>query len=197
VINIRISVPTVPPGRLNRIDRTSGDSKDPHEFEAIIEKTAFEVLRYASNPPEVEVTLVLTGDAQIRKLNRDFLGIDAPTDVLAFPGGERDPDTGSLYLGDVVISYQRAQAQSGTARHSIEDELQLLVVHGMLHLLGYDHADETSKTTMWKTQHDILQKVTLSTSTPHADISDSETSGSETSGSDRLDRSAKRDEPIH
>jgi probable rRNA maturation factor len=159
VINVRISTPTdwsVVPGGLHRSIETS---KGLHQLAELLEKAAREVLKYTGTNSEVETTLVLTGDAQIRQLNRDFLGIDSPTDVLAFPGGETDPDSGSLYLGDVVISYQRAKIQAAAAQHSIGDELRLLVVHGLLHLLGYDHADEESKTAMWDLQNVILQRI--------------------------------------
>jgi probable rRNA maturation factor len=144
-------------------------SEGPHQLEDLLEKAAREVLKYAGTAPEVETTLVLTGDAQLRRLNRDFLGVDSPTDVLAFPGGETDPDSGSLYLGDVVISYQRAQKQAAVAKHSIGDELQLLVVHGLLHLLGYDHTDEESKTAMWRLQNDILRGIDNTVGTYEAD----------------------------
>jgi probable rRNA maturation factor len=111
-----------------------------------------------------EVTLVITDDAGIRELNRDFLGIDAPTDVLAFPaqvdGGPfvAAPEAGS-YLGDVIVSYPRALAQAAEQGHPVEQELDLLVVHGVLHLLGYDHADEAEKAAMWAVQDAVLDDI--------------------------------------
>ncbi len=159
MISIRISTSfdqSIIPGYLSKYTKAS-ESSD--QLKILLEKAAYEVLKHTGTTPEVEATLVLTGDAQLRRLNRDFLGIDAPTDVLAFPAGETDPDTGSPYLGDVVISYQRARVQANAAKHSIVDELQLLVVHGLLHLLGYDHADEKSKAAMWGLQNDILQRI--------------------------------------
>ncbi len=172
MINIQISSSINKSGLPHHPDRTSGAPIDPGKLEALLERTASEVLRYSGNPPEVEVTLVITGDDQLRELNRDFRGIDSPTDVLAFPGGDKDLDTGSLYLGDVIISYQHARVQSVSARHSIEDELRLLVVHGMLHLLGYDHTDEASKKAMWRTQDDILLRTDLTAGIPNADNPD-------------------------
>ena len=103
----------------------------------------------------VGVTIVITDDDQLHKLNRDFLGIDAPTDVLSFPAEEVDPDSGEEYLGDVLISYPRAVAQADSSKHTIGDELQLLVVHGVLHLLGYDHTED-EKEAMWAIQSQIL-----------------------------------------
>jgi probable rRNA maturation factor len=112
----------------------------------------------ASSPPiPANLTIVLTDDEHIRTLNRDFLGIDAPTDVLAFPAEVTDPETQSLYLGDVLISLPRAQAQA--KKHPLAAELQLLVVHGVLHLLGHDHAEEADKTRMWQAQQEVLREL--------------------------------------
>ena len=108
-----------------------------------------------------ELTLVITDDDGIQSLNRDFLGKDAPTDVLAFAALEDSgpfvaaPEAGG-YLGDVIVSYPRAVAQAQEHGHSPEQELNLLIVHGILHLLGYDHADDKSKAAMWARQDAIL-----------------------------------------
>jgi probable rRNA maturation factor len=109
------------------------------------------------HPTPANLTIVLTDDEHIRTLNRDFLGIDAPTDVLAFPAEVTDPETQSLYLGDVLISLPRAQAQA--KKHPLEAELQLLVVHGVLHLLGHDHTEEADKGRMWQAQREVLRKL--------------------------------------
>lgn len=91
-----------------------------------------------------ELAVVITDDAGIQALNRDFLGKDVPTDVLSFSaqsdGGPfvAAPEA-SGYLGDVIVSYPRAVEQAGEHGHAVEQELDLLIVHGILHLLGYDH----------------------------------------------------------
>lgn len=103
-----------------------------------------------------ELTVVLSDDAQLHDLNQQFLGIAAPTDVLSFPAGEVDPERGVPYLGDVIISCERATAQAEAAGHALMDELRLLVVHGVLHLLGHDHAQAEDKTRMWADQAEIL-----------------------------------------
>jgi probable rRNA maturation factor len=111
-----------------------------------------------------EVTLVITDDEGIGQLNRDFLGQDGPTDVLAFGVQEETgpfvaaPEAGD-YLGDVIISYPRARAQAKELGHSTQRELDLLVVHGILHLLGYDHATEEDKSAMWSRQDAILSNL--------------------------------------
>jgi len=106
----------------------------------------------------VELTIVITGNAQLRSLNRAFREVDAPTDVLSFATDEQPrPDT--VYLGDVVISYPKAREQAQAGRHPVEAELQLLVVHGVLHLLGHDHNSEAEKNLMWKAQAAVLKKL--------------------------------------
>ena len=103
-----------------------------------------------------ELTVVLADDAQLQALNLRYLGIDAPTDVLSFPASERDPESGASYLGDILISVSRAESQARAAGHTLESEVQLLVVHGVLHLLGHDHALAEAKTGMWAAQRDVL-----------------------------------------
>jgi probable rRNA maturation factor len=108
-----------------------------------------------------QVTVVVTDDVGIQELNRDFLGTDAPTDVLSFGAQEAAgpfvvaPEAGN-YLGDVIVSYPRAVAQAAEQDHPAGQELDLLVVHGLLHLLGYDHATEAEQAVMWARQAEIL-----------------------------------------
>ena len=107
---------------------------------------AAEVLRQEEVAEQTELSLLITDDEAIRELNRRFRGVDAPTDVLAF-GAETEEHFVSApesppYLGDVVISYQRALAQAEELGHTVAKELKLLVIHGILHLLGYDHQEE-------------------------------------------------------
>ena len=107
------------------------------------------------------VTVVITDDQGVQELNRDFMGEDEPTDVLSFGAQEEAgpfvsaPDSGD-YLGDIIISYPRAVAQAFEQEHPVERELDLLVVHGVLHLLGYDHAEAEEQVDMWERQDAIL-----------------------------------------
>ena len=117
-----------------------------------------------------DITSVLTDDAQLQELNRDYLGVDAPTDVLSFPASESDPETGAAYLGDILISIPRATQQAQVAGHPVEAEVQLLVVHGVLHLLGHDHAETEEKSRMWAEQEKVLERLGLG----HIKIQDSE-----------------------
>lgn len=108
-----------------------------------------------------EVAVVVTDDEALRELNRRYRGVDAPTDVLAFPDETQGSFVGApgfpRYLGDVIISFPRAEAQAAEAGHDVRAELQLLVVHGVLHFLGYDDVTDEQRARMWAAQADILQ----------------------------------------
>jgi probable rRNA maturation factor len=110
---------------------------------------------------QAELSIVQTDDLHIRTLNRHYLGQNTATDVLAFPSEESDPDSGARYLGDVLISIPRAAEQAAVAGHSLEAEAQLLVVHGVLHLLGHDHTVAADKARMWAAQAEILGELGL------------------------------------
>ena len=116
-----------------------------------------------------EVSVLLTDDADIKQLNRDYRGIDTPTDVLAFAMREgEDSDINPILLGDLVISLETAARQTGTKdglsgiRGSLETEAALLAVHGVLHLLGYDHQTQEETTTMFEKQETIFNSLQVS-----------------------------------
>jgi probable rRNA maturation factor len=137
------------------IESTFTFSKD------LIERAAQAALAHQSQSLDSDLTFVLTDDIQLQKLNRDYLGIDAPTDVLSFPASESDPETGARYIGDIIISMPYAARSAEKAGHGLEAEVQLLVVHGVLHLLGHDHAEADEKARMWKAQAEILESLGL------------------------------------
>jgi len=128
---------------------------------ALIERAAQAALTHPKDSLDVNLSVVLTDNRRLHKLNRDYLGIDAPTDVLSFPASESDPETGARYLGDILISVPYARKGAKEAGHPLESELQLLVVHGVLHLLGHDHAKPKEKAKMWKAQREILESLGL------------------------------------
>ena len=125
----------------------------------------------------VEVSILLVDDQQIRGLNKTYRGIDSPTDVLSFPMlefasgiGERDiaavmseaeraGDT--VVLGDIVISMERAQHQPQEYNHSFLRELGFLLIHGLLHLLGFDHLEEQERQKMRQREEIILKQLNL------------------------------------
>lgn len=136
------------------------------QFEAVIvaewvETIVRAALAQENVSPEADLSVVITDDDEIRLLNAQFRGVDTPTDVLSFVEEETDapfvaaPDE-PPYLGDVIVSYPRALAQASERQHSVEDELRLLVVHGVLHLLGYDHDTPEKEALMWARQDRIL-----------------------------------------
>ncbi len=136
-------------------------------LEDILIKTAEATLkRQSPDHLEDELSIVLTGDEEIQQLNNQYLEIDAPTDVLSFSGGDVDPETNKRYLGDIIISYPRAKSQAAARGGSDWSELQLLVVHGILHLLGYDHAEELQKKEMWALQAQVLKEFGLDSINP-------------------------------
>jgi probable rRNA maturation factor len=142
----------------------SGELPPSLEDFSFLQPAALQALRLSASPAATGGTglsIVIGDDAQLQELNRQFLGLDAPTDVLSFPADEVDPDSGERYLGDVIISLPRAAAQAEAAGHSVQDELQLLVVHGVLHLLGFDHADPDEKERMWGIQAQVLHQLGL------------------------------------
>lgn len=115
-------------------------------------------------PPQAcALTIVIGDDEQVAALNRQFRGIDAPTDVLSFPADtpQLDPDEPD-YLGDLVIAFPYAAAQAQREGHALMDSLSLLVVHGTLHLLGYDHHSAEARQAMWAAQDAALLALGLS-----------------------------------
>lgn len=110
---------------------------------------------------DAEVSVTLTNDAHIHALNRDYRGVDRPTDVLSFALTEsEEPEIfdapGGVVLGDLVISLERAAAQAEEYGHSFLRELSFLTVHGMLHLLGYDHIEEEERLEMEEEQRHVM-----------------------------------------
>ncbi len=107
------------------------------------------------------LSIVITDENTIRGLNKQYRGTDQSTDVLSFPADYVDPDLERAYMGDVLISFPTARAQSEEQDHGVEEELQLLVVHGVLHLLGYDHVDKMGQEEMADLQRRILATLNL------------------------------------
>lgn len=117
---------------------------------ALIEQAVAAVLSAEGIDELIEVSVLVTDDAGLHGLNRDYRGVDEPTDVLSFAAEEQAPDDAQhpafvrppaapRYLGDIAISYERVVAQASEYGHSPERELAYLTAHGVLHLLGYDH----------------------------------------------------------
>ena len=102
-----------------------------------LRKIALKVLELVEQD-QAELSIALVGNVQIQKLNAKFRKKDYPTDVLSFPAGDELP-TGVQLLGDVVISVERAKEQAKERRRTLNEEMVTLLIHGIVHLLGYDH----------------------------------------------------------
>lgn len=127
----------------------------------VLTSAAEAALHAADIQDSPSLSIRITDDEEIRSLNDQYRGIDKATDVLSFSADFTDPDIDSRYLGDIVISFMRAEEQAVKRGHHVDEELQLLVVHGILHLLGFDHADPDEKERMWELQGKILSALEL------------------------------------
>lgn len=127
----------------------------------LLHEAAEKTLQAGSADGSASLSIRLTDEGEIRNLNQQYRGLDKTTDVLSFPADFMDPDLESRYLGDVVICFPVAAAQADNRGHPVAAELQLLVVHGVLHLLGYDHGTEGEKKPMWSLQEEILSELGL------------------------------------
>jgi probable rRNA maturation factor len=136
---------------------------------AWIEKMVRQVLKTEGVASPYEVSLVFAGSETVRQLNRDYRGVDEPTDVLAFnmllqKGADSSfalPPDGVTRLGEVIISYPQTVQQARAQGHSTEREVALLVIHGILHLLGYDHEEPEEETEMRERERELLEKCLL------------------------------------
>ena len=132
----------------------------------LIEKVISEALRYEGVNDNTEVSVTIVDNEEIRKINNKFRNIDRATDVLSFPlidfDSESLPDDGSkIYLGDIIISIERAKEQAKEYGHSIDREIGFLTAHSMLHLLGYDHMVPEEEKEMFAKQEEILNNLWL------------------------------------
>lgn len=134
-----------------------------------VERLIAAVLEEAASREGVEaaeVSVVLVDDERIHELNRDYRGVDRPTDVLSFAmrEGEGEPvqtEEGRELLGDIVISVETAERQANQYGHSLRRELAFLAVHGFLHLLGYDHQSPEQERVMFGKQEEVLSALGL------------------------------------
>jgi probable rRNA maturation factor len=154
---------------LDLLNETDNSQQDDADLAQRVLQRAIEAERDVLPVPAatVYVSLVLTDDAGIARLNRQYRGIDAPTDVLSFSQLESSgppvdwPDGVPLTLGDIVISLPRAEQQAAEYGHSRERELAFLLVHGLLHLLGFDDETPGQAAVMEAHQERILQSLGL------------------------------------
>lgn len=146
------------------------------DWEEILRKVVMGAMDYEPCPYEAELNILLTGNEEIHRINREYRQIDRPTDVLSFPMIEYpepgnfdhcededqdcfNPETGELVLGDIVISVDKVLEQAEAYGHSVMRELAFLTAHSMFHLFGYDHMEEDERAVMEERQRDLLEQL--------------------------------------
>ena len=167
-----------------------GDVRLPIDAQVLAEKVIGGVLDYENCPYQVEVNLLLTNNEAIQRMNAEFRKIDKSTDVLSFPminfgqAGQFDflevdeqstdeewrenleegyfhPESGELILGDIAISKDRVLEQAELYGHSVQREFAFLIAHSVLHLIGYDHMEESARLIMESKQREILERLNI------------------------------------
>jgi probable rRNA maturation factor len=133
-----------------------------------LKRIAEQVLAAEGASADVELGLFIASGERVRQLNRDYLGRDEPTDVLAFSAGEEvggnlplfvPPPDGVLHLGEVIISYPQAVVQAAEYKHSVKREIAVLIIHGVLHLLGYEHDKPELELRMRAREKEVLSQI--------------------------------------
>ena len=155
------------------IDNRQEEIKVDEALEAFVVQVVEEVIAYEQCEEEFEVSISFVNNQEMRSLNKEYRNIGKETDVLSFPLVEfieeelntEDEDAEyieeEIALGDIVISMEKAVEQSEEYGHSFKRELAFLLVHGMLHLLGYDHDEEASEGEMFDKQEEILKNMEI------------------------------------
>ena len=179
------------------------------DYQEVIRKVVEHALEDAGCPYEAEVNVVLTDNESIQEVNREYRGIDAPTDVLSFPMIEYEepgdfsplesddslfhPDTGELLLGDIMISVDRVTTQAQEYGHSRLRELAFLTAHSMLHLFGYDHMEENERQVMEEKQRQLLDDLSIGRD---EEQSSNDQTGDKQTGDEQTDDEQTDDEQI-
>lgn len=149
------------------------------DYEELLNRVMVACLDYEDCPYETEISVVLTDNQEIHEINKEFRGVDAPTDVLSFPSIEFDepadfstledtqpecfhPETGELIMGDIVISVERARSQAEEYGHSMLREIAFLMAHSMFHLMGYDHMTDEERNVMEAKQDALMEELGIS-----------------------------------
>ncbi len=157
---------------------TETEADLPFDWRKLAEEVVDYTISHEAFPYEAEVNLTLTDNRGIREINRQYRQMDRPTDVLSFPmvsygaagdfscleedyGGNFNPDTGEVLLGDIIISADKVCEQSRSYGHSKRREFAFLLVHSMLHLFGYDHATPEEAAVMEEKQRQILNEMNI------------------------------------
>ena len=142
--------------------------EEEKNIEEVIHTTVQKALDMQNFTADVELSIVITDNNNIQKINKEFRDKDMPTDVLSFPGYEPEEieevknSDDLMVIGDIIISKEKVIEQAKEYENTFEREFAYLLVHGMLHLLGYDHMEEDEKAIMRKNEEEILAELNLS-----------------------------------
>lgn len=129
-------------------------------------KAAAEATMQDQGIEQGSLTVALADEPSMCEFNLRYAGVDAPTDVLSFRDGNTDPESDTVYFGDVIVCPPVALKGAAHGRHSLLDEISLLTVHGVLHLLAHDHSEAADRERMWEAQARILRRLGIPLQTP-------------------------------
>ncbi len=137
-----------------------------YDWDSVLTDITFAVLKEFDFDRPVDVNIKLTNDQEVQILNRDFRGKDKPTNVLSFPGMSDDdldilPEDAPYHLGDIALAFETIQHEANTQDKSFQNHVIHLTVHGLLHLLGFDHETDDEATEMETLEVDILAKQSI------------------------------------
>lgn len=147
--------------------------KVTEKIKLFINETIEKCIQYEKFRTDIEVSVVLVDNSEIKKINKEFRNIDKETDVISFPmldflggsvinnSGDIDIDENLILLGDVVISLEKVESQAKEYGNTFERELAFLLTHGVFHLLGYDHSDKNQEIVMRSKQEAVLELLNL------------------------------------
>ncbi len=147
-----------------------------------IEQAVTRVLIEHDVAPGTGLSIVITDDEEVRRMNREFRAVDAPTDVLSFPSDPMPVPEIEPYLGDLILGLPYIERQAAVEGHSVSDELVLAVTHGTLHLLGYDHDTVQHQAKMWAVQEGLLRAAGVAITVPLFEFEDEAVSGDDSEG---------------
>lgn len=139
------------------------DLNNPHgyQFDVAIEPILQTILSHLNNKENSILSVALVNNQEISQLYEEYFGYAQSTDVLSFPSGSFDPETNCILLGDVLIDFPFVEKQAKRLGNELNAELTLLLIHGILHLLGYDHDNDFSKKEMWNLQTELMTALNI------------------------------------
>ena len=158
-------------------EETDQAKKLDFDYRSLLEQIVPAVLETEGFPDSIQLSVTFVDEAAIQEINRNFREMDAPTDVLSFPmlhfsggGGfahlvqesaDRDPETGELLLGDIVLCTPKVFAQASEYGHTEKREYAFLLVHSLLHLMGYDHIEDADRDVMEDRQRSVMEQLQI------------------------------------